>query len=135
MKLWNWNDALSRPVSRTGGMGVSPVQDAFGYNARDELVSASKTVGRDAPIAPPGGSQSPATAYTANNLNQYSSISTSDFRLQTSRLNLTMMYCYGVRPRSKVEKQLLNCEIPRSLFPQFPCSPQFGNIVAIIEPF
>ena len=133
-------DALSRLVSRTGGMGVSPVQDAFGYNDRSEVVSVSKSVGLDDPIAPPGVSQSPATVeyayhydsignsiiasfngttctYSANNLNQYSSISTSDFGLQVSRLNLTMMCCYGARPRSKVEKQLLNCEIPRSLFP------------------
>ncbi len=123
-------DALSRPVSRTGGMGVSPVQDAFGYNDRSEVVLVSKSVGLDDPIAPPGGSQSPATVeyayhydsignsiiasfngttciYSANNLNQYSSISisASDFGLQVSRLNLTMMCCYGVRPRSKVEKQ------------------------------
>ncbi len=104
-----------------GEGGVPSVQDAFGYNDRSEVVPVSKSVGRDDPIAPPGGSQLVATAYTANSLNQYTSISTSDFGLQISRLNSTMMCCYGAKPRSKVEKQLLNCEIPSSLFP-VPCS-------------
>ena len=49
----------------------------------------------------PGGSQLVATAYTANSLNQYTSISTSDFRLQISRLNSTMTATrrsYKLRP-------------------------------------
>ena len=43
-----------------------------------------------------------------------------------------MMCCYGVRPRSKVEKQLLNCEIPRSLFPVPDHSPILDDKIAVI---
>ena len=82
--------------------------DCYGCNNRNELISAGKLVGRDAPIAP----QSPASTveyayqyddignrissfdlganrtYTANNLNQYLEISTSDAGLQTPEFDL-----------------------------------------------
>ena len=99
---WRENsyDALSRPVSRTGGMGGASIQDTFGYNDRSEVVLVSKPGGSpytantyqyddignciSSTEQSPGGSQLVATAYTANSLNQYTSISTSDFGLQTS---------------------------------------------------
>ena len=84
--------------------------DTYNYNVRNELISAVKLVGRDAPIAP----QSPASTveyayqyddignrlssfdlgtnrtYTANELNQYSLITnlTSDAGLQTPEFDL-----------------------------------------------
>ena len=85
--------------------------DIYGYNIRNELISADKLVGRDAPIAP----QSPASTveyayqyddignritsfdlgtnrtYTANNLNQYLGFRfrAPDFRLQSLSRNMT----------------------------------------------
>jgi len=81
-----------------------PCSDSCGCNIRNELVSASKLVGRDAPIAPQAPTSTVEYAYqyddignrlssfdlgtnctyTANNLNQYFEISTSDSGLQTS---------------------------------------------------
>ena len=46
---------MNRPVLRTVGKCGASIQDTFAYNPRGELVSASKTVGRDAPSAPPVG--------------------------------------------------------------------------------
>ena len=91
-------------IARSGSAMSETRNDVCGYNIRNELISADKLVGRDAPIAP----QSPASTveyayqyddignriasfdlgtnrtYTANNLNQYFEISTSDAGLQTS---------------------------------------------------
>ena len=92
---------------------------AYGYNVRKELVSAAKSVGGDDPGAP----QSPTLTteyayqyddignrissfdlgtnrtYTANNLNQYLEISTSDAGLQTSEFE--PQYDDDMRPRRR----------------------------------
>ena len=92
---------------------------ACGYNIRNELISAAKSVGGDAPGAP----QSPTLTteyayqyddignrilsfdlgtnrtYTANNLNQYLEISTSDAGLQTSEFE--PQYDDDMRPRRR----------------------------------
>ena len=93
--------------------------DSCGYNIRNELISAAKSVGGDAcPVEAfgegrdPGAPQSPTSTveyayqyddignritsldlgtnrtYTANNLNQYFEISTSDAGLQTPEFDL-----------------------------------------------
>ena len=91
----------------------------YGYNVRNELISAAKLVGRDDPIAP----QSPTLTteyayqyddignrltsldlgtnrtYTANNLNQYLEISTSDVGRQTSVFG--PQYDDDMRPRRR----------------------------------
>ena len=82
--------------------------DTYNYNVRNELISADKLVGRDAPIAPQAPTSTVEYAYqyddignrissfdlganrtyTANNLNQYLEISTSDAGLQTPEFDL-----------------------------------------------
>ncbi len=98
------NDDLDRLVSDGGvayayDAAMSETRtDAYGYNARNELTSATKTGGPASVPATPEyayqyddiGNRITSTdittnrTYTANNLNQYSAITTSDFGLQTS---------------------------------------------------
>ena len=90
-------------ITRSGSAMSETRTDIYSYNPRGELVSATKLGGSQYPATveyayqyddignrissteqSPGGSQLVATAYTANSLNQYTSISTSDFGHQTS---------------------------------------------------
>ncbi len=91
-------DAAGRriEIARSGTAMSESRTDAYGYNVRNELTSATKTGGPQSPAAEYAyqyddiGNRITSTdlginrAYTANSLNQYSAITTSDFGLQTS---------------------------------------------------
>ena len=91
-------DAAGRrtEIARSGTAMSETRSDAYGYNDRNELVSASKLGGPQSPAAEYAyqyddiGNRITSTdlttnrTYTANSLNQYSAITTSDFGLQTS---------------------------------------------------
>ena len=92
---------------------------AYGYNIRNELISAAKSVGGDDPGVPQSRTFTTEYAYqyddignritsfdlgtnrtyTANNLNQYLEISTSDAGLQT--LEFEPQYDDDMRPRRR----------------------------------
>ena len=91
-------DAAGRRVeiARSGTAMSESRTDAYGYNVRNELTSATKTGGPQSPAAEYAyqyddiGNRITSTdlttnrTYTANSLNQYSAIMTSDSGLQTS---------------------------------------------------
>ncbi len=91
-------DAAGRriEIARSGTAMSESRTDAYGYNVRNELTSATKTGGPQSPAAEYAyqyddiGNRITSTdlginrTYTANNLNQYSAITTSDSGLQTS---------------------------------------------------
>ena len=91
-------DAAGRriEIARSGTAMSESRTDAYGYNVRNELTSATKTGGPQSPAAEYAyqyddiGNRITSTdittnrTYTANSLNQYSAIMTSDSGLQTS---------------------------------------------------
>ncbi|MBR6585861.1 MAG: hypothetical protein IKK82_00450, partial [Kiritimatiellae bacterium] len=91
-------DAAGRrtEIARSGTATSESRTDAYGYNVRNELISASKLGGSSSPTTEYAyqyddiGNRITSTdlatnrTYTANNLNQYSAIMTSDSGLQTS---------------------------------------------------
>ena len=91
-------DAAGRriEIARSGTAMSESRTDAYGYNVRNELTSATKTGGPQSPAAEYAyqyddiGNRITSTdittnrTYTANSLNQYSAITTSDSGLQTS---------------------------------------------------
>ena len=87
-------DAAGRriEIARSGTAMSESRTDAYGYNVRNELTSATKTGGPQSPAAEYAyqyddiGNRITSTdittnrTYTANSLNQYSAITTSDFK-------------------------------------------------------
>ena len=92
MVLRNYTyDVLGRPLTRSTSRNGTTRNDTFGYNARSELTSA--TLGSDnyayafdhignraAEALAIANSESRISNYSANNLNQYTDISTREWK-------------------------------------------------------